>query len=139
MLANWQDGRIKLYITATGLRLRKRLSQLFLRGEYVPLIGEGDKKDHVVAFARVWEGQCVIALVPRLVARLVGPGHSLPVGKETWGETSIVLSEEFVCHKYQNVFTQEEIRLPDPSDPTRIAVGEALRVCPVALLVGHRD
>lgn len=136
MLANWQDGRIKLYVTAAGLRLRKSLSPLLLKGEYIPLTVEGEKKNHAVAFARVREGQCLVALAPRLVAHLVGQGQSLPVGQETWGQTRIVLPRGFVFQSYQNVFTNEEVR---PADSIRIAVAEALRTCPVAILVSRAN
>ncbi|MBI2818624.1 MAG: malto-oligosyltrehalose synthase [Acidobacteria bacterium] len=137
LLSNWQDGRIKLFITAAGLRLRRSISQLFLRGQYVPLLGEGAKKDHVVAFARVWEGQIVVAMTPRLVARLIGSGDSLPVGERIWHQTSMVLPPGFSVHSFQNVFTRETLVLQNSVNPARIPVPEALRILPVGIFVGR--
>ena len=139
LVTNWHDGRIKLFVSAAGLRLRRSQPQLFLQGEYVPLAGEGEGKDHVVAIARVWEGQSVIVLAPRLVARLIGPGDSLPVGEQIWNQTRIGLPPRLVAHSFQNIFTKESVVSQSPSGLAEILVADALRSCPVALLAGHVD
>ncbi|MFN7135631.1 MAG: malto-oligosyltrehalose synthase, partial [Myxococcales bacterium] len=36
LMASWTDGRVKLYVTAELLRLRRRLPQLFMQGSYAP-------------------------------------------------------------------------------------------------------
>ena len=138
MLTNWQDGRIKLYLTAAGLRLRQRDPALFLDGAYVPLSVEGENKEHVVALARSLGDQSVIAVVPRLVARLLGGSPILPVGPQVWKETMISLSPELPDHSYQNVFTNTRINPVGQSDERLLPVAEALAVCPVAILWAKR-
>ena len=64
------DGRIKLYVLSRALRLRRMSPALFLEGAYVPLEARGPKADHVVAFARRLGGAVVIAVAPRLAAKL---------------------------------------------------------------------
>ncbi len=73
LLQEWRDGRIKLLLTAAGLRLRKELPDLFLSGDYVPLSVELTVNANVVAFARTRGDDAVIVVVPRLVAQLVYP------------------------------------------------------------------
>jgi (1->4)-alpha-D-glucan 1-alpha-D-glucosylmutase len=83
LLRSWFDGRIKLLITAAGLRLRREWPQVFKHGEYLPLEVIGEKADHVVAVARRHHDHLIVAIVPRLVAGLVqasteqGPGPEL--------------------------------------------------------------
>jgi (1->4)-alpha-D-glucan 1-alpha-D-glucosylmutase len=134
LLSAWPDARIKLYLTAAGLRLRKKYPRLFMEGTYLPLIAEGERKDHVVAFARI-EGPCaLVALVPRLVAGLAGTTEQLPLGTETWENTTVQLPSELAAKSWHNVFTGELI-LPSVSSPTtQLSVADVLRVCPVALL-----
>ena len=53
LLATWTDGRIKMYLAATLLRLRREMPELWLEGAYLPLRGGDPVSDrHVVAFAR---------------------------------------------------------------------------------------
>ena len=137
MLANWQDGRIKLYVTTAGLRLRRELSAVFLDGEYVPLQVEGDRKDHLVAFARILGNRSVVAVVPRLVAGLAGTGNRLPVGAEVWDQSAIVIPQNLAGHKFQNVLTREEVRPELASEGPKLLPGDTFRVLPVAILRGE--
>ncbi|OFV94302.1 MAG: malto-oligosyltrehalose synthase [Acidobacteria bacterium RIFCSPLOWO2_12_FULL_54_10] len=139
MLARWQDGRIKLYLTAAGLRLRRKMAALFLEGNYLPLSVAGQNQEHVVAFARNLGAQSIIAVVPRLVARLTGESSLLPVGQEVWKETTIALPAELTEHVYQNVLTHIPVLPAGPSHRYQIPVAAALNVCPVAILRGERE
>jgi hypothetical protein len=51
--AGWRDGRIKLLVTAAGLRLRRARPELFLHGAYVPLETEVTVRAGAAAFARL--------------------------------------------------------------------------------------
>lgn len=59
-----QDERVKLYMTAALLRLRRAHPCLFA-GDYQPLHGEGPAADHWLAFARTHEKEAALVLVPR--------------------------------------------------------------------------
>jgi (1->4)-alpha-D-glucan 1-alpha-D-glucosylmutase len=86
------DGaRAKLYVTAKLLQFRAADPALFALGSYQPLQVEGEKKDHVFAFARTHEGRSCVVIVPRWSARLMGGEMRLPVG-EVWGDTRVLLS-----------------------------------------------
>ena len=62
-----RDGRAKLLLLRTALRLRQALRDLFLEGDYLPLAAEGPLARRVFAFARVNGHRALVCAVPRLV------------------------------------------------------------------------
>ena len=137
MLAGWHDARIKMYLTATGLRLRKQFAPLFIDGEYIPLNAEGLLKEHVVAFSRLNQGQAVLAVVPRLVAGLTGSADRLPLGTDTWKDTSLLIPTELPAGRWRNVLTGERVPTRNSSSEVSLAVADLLHACPVALLISE--
>jgi (1->4)-alpha-D-glucan 1-alpha-D-glucosylmutase len=69
------DGRAKLLLLSTLLRLRRERPSIFLRGAYLPLTPLGEDAEHLVALARVHEEQSILCLAPRLVLRLLDRGR----------------------------------------------------------------
>jgi (1->4)-alpha-D-glucan 1-alpha-D-glucosylmutase len=134
LLASWEDGRIKLLVTSSGLRLRRQLSELFLSGQYLPLEADLTVKGGIVAFARQSADRAVIAVVPRLIANLVSSEGKLPVGLNVWCTSRVILPPALADTPYRNVFTGEVIRPVSAQRESWIPVGEALATCPVALL-----
>lgn len=89
LVDRWEDARIKLFVTACGLRLRRAAPDVFLAGDYLPLDVAGAHAERVVAVARRHGDRAVIAVVPRLVAGLAdGDGVLAP---EAWGDTRVVV------------------------------------------------
>src|SRR5581483_7936969 len=99
LLASWQDGRVKLYTTWRALAARAALPRLFTDGDYVPLLAEGDRARHVVAFARRHAADdasdgagdresWAIAVVPRWLSGMFGASQP-PVGAAPWATTSL--------------------------------------------------
>jgi (1->4)-alpha-D-glucan 1-alpha-D-glucosylmutase len=133
LLVHWYDGRIKLLVTTCALRFRRDHPALFLDGAYTPLEAEGTLGDHIVAFARHDDSGTLLAVVPRIVVRLIAEDRLLPVGPEAWGSIRIVLPAAVRAARYRHVITGEwcETTGVDHSDLT---VANALRTCPVALL-----
>ncbi|MGZ8491475.1 MAG: malto-oligosyltrehalose synthase [Gemmatirosa sp.] len=91
LLAASADGRVKLHVLRAVLRARRSHPELFTTGRYVPLAAEGERAQHVVAFARVHEGRAAIAVVSRLPLGLAADGAP-PLGAR-WGDTRLVLPE----------------------------------------------
>src|SRR6185503_319937 len=87
-LRAWRDGRIKLLITAAGLRLRRALPDVFLGGTYMPLATEITVPGGAVAFARMADAAedpaAVIFAAPRLCAGLVNAERPIPLGGDCW-------------------------------------------------------
>ena len=134
MLSHWQDGRIKLFCTAGGLRLRRRLPEVFVGGDYIPLVPEGSAAQHVVAFARSAGNKRVMAVVPRLVAGLCGANATLPTGPALWNDTMVPLPRDWEGRGYRNIFTGEVLRAPAAGGQTGFRVADIFSVLPVALL-----
>ncbi|MEJ2007024.1 MAG: malto-oligosyltrehalose synthase [Acidobacteriota bacterium] len=107
LVSNWQDGRIKLYLTRKALNFRLARHELFASGDYIPLAGMGRRKEHLVAFARRRKKQWAIIAVPRLVAGLFRKRKPTPPGS-AWPALKIALPED--CpKKWRNVFTSETV------------------------------
>ncbi len=126
LLAQPEDGRIKLFLIWRALEVRRRQPELFRDGDYLPLSVEGKFADHLVAFARRQAGAWAITVVPRLLTGQLETG-SFPLGEEVWEDTALLLPEE--SGPWREVFT--DARLPPGS---RLPIADLLRQFPVALL-----
>ena len=129
LLDRWHDGRIKLLVTACGLRFRRAHAELMVDGSYAALASQGPAADHLVAFARRDESFTLL-VVPRLIASLVGEDQPLPLGPDTWGSTRLVLPEEMPVSGYVHLLTGETVDVVTPHLP----VASVFRTSPVALL-----
>ena len=95
LLSHWKDGAIKLHVVRTILTLRRDNRELFLDGEYLPLEVNGQRRDHVVAFARHQGNDWFLTIAPRLTA-ILACAAGLPIeepllGEPAWGDTTVVL------------------------------------------------
>ena len=88
-LANLPDGRAKLHIIRKGLEVRKRFPALFHGGQYSALHADAGREDNVCAFALSSGADAVVAVAPRLFARLLRPEQMAPVGEAFWGTAAI--------------------------------------------------
>jgi (1->4)-alpha-D-glucan 1-alpha-D-glucosylmutase len=105
-------GVPKLWLVRQGLHLRRRRPEAFgAESDYRPLLAEGPRADHAVAFSR---GGAVVAVAPRLVLRL---GHD-------WQGTTL----ELPAGRWRDVLTGAEV------DGGARPVAELLAGFPVALL-----
>lgn len=134
MLASWPDGRVKTFVTACGLRLRRTHPALFLEGDYVPLTATGANAEHVVAFARQSDRHALVAIVPRLTTRVPAGRGGLPTGVAAWGDTAVHLPAGVAGLAFRDVLTGMR-RAPSDGGPT-LLLGRILDDCPVALLWG---
>ncbi|MBA3034510.1 MAG: malto-oligosyltrehalose synthase [Gammaproteobacteria bacterium] len=132
LVTNMADGRIKLYTHWQSLSLRARWPEVFRDGDYLPLTVSGAGAMHACAFARRHAGRTLIALVPRLPARLLGDHHALPLGAEVWGDTAIELPDDLAELEWDNALTGEH----HPAS-RNLALGQLLNCFPVALLVAE--
>ena len=134
LLTTVADGRIKLYITMVGLQYRRTHSSLFLSGEYVPLKVEGTKKRHVCAFARIFEDQAVVAVVPILVKGLCQETATFPFDPSVWEDTRVIVPSWKPASCYQNLLTGEILSSIETEGKQSLRLAEVMGSCPVALL-----
>ncbi|HUB95858.1 MAG TPA: malto-oligosyltrehalose synthase [Stellaceae bacterium] len=127
----WRDGWLKIFLAQRLLSLRARLPDLFRSGSYRPLAVEGPDQDHVVAFARQWEGKEVVVLACRFLAdRLRGDPSSLWPAGALPGPMHIA---DIASRPWRELFSDAVIR----SCSQGLAVADALATLPVAVL--HAD
>jgi (1->4)-alpha-D-glucan 1-alpha-D-glucosylmutase len=131
LLLDWEDGRIKLYVTYKALNFRRKHRELFLEGEYVPLTCSGARENNVVAFIRRKENLWALVAVPRLTAKLAAPGA--PLGKGVWGDSFLNMPEGAPV-SWSNVFTGQPLEAVGGG--RRIPLNRVFVRFPVALLVG---
>lgn len=119
LMANWRDGRIKLFLTHRILAFRKANADLFEKGSYASLHIHGEFHTHCLAFTRSLPGQSIAVIAPRLSAAIGFP----PLG-ERWGETSLIRQSPS-----RDLFTGREY----PAGLLRLS--HVLRDLPFAVLV----
>jgi (1->4)-alpha-D-glucan 1-alpha-D-glucosylmutase len=132
LVAHWPDARIKMFVTASALRMRRRDPTLFLEGGYQPLRAEGTHAAHVVAFCRRLHEKVVVAAVPRLLNHGLPDGSRIPVGHEVWTDTRIFLPADTPESIYRHTFTAASLK---PDENGSFLAADLFRTSPVALLI----
>ena len=129
LLGSLPDGRAKLHIIRKGLEVRRTHPGLFNGGQYVPLHADSGREDNVIAFALRRNGSAVIAVAPRLFARLMREEDPAPIGEHVWGAAGIAVPDG-LTGQFQNVLTGEGFNLQQG-----LSLARVLARFPVALLV----
>ena len=137
LLEHWEDGRVKLFATAAGLRLRRRLRDVFLEGAYIPLTASGAGAGHVIAFGRRNGSSAVIVVAGRLFASLCGGSATL--NGESWRDTVIRAPMELRGGAYRNVLTGEDVEVEERDGEAVIRVAGALSHLPATMLYRCRE
>lgn len=119
----------KFWVIYQTLALRRRVPGLFSQGHYVPLLAKGSRQEHLCALARLHEGQCAIAAVPRLIFGLCH-GREVPPSGQVWEDTLLALPSAIPQTNYRDVITGRVSKLKD-----EMLVSELLSGSPVALLM----
>ena len=132
MLDRIDSGIVKLFVTNRLLRLRRQFPLLFARGDYVPLQVIGDRKDHVIAFARHRGELTLIVVVPRLVRRLMRGNDGNGIASSTWGSTRVRLPEGLEVCSAADIFTAQSWPIDLGGE---LAIADLLDRFPVACIL----
>ncbi|MEJ2761116.1 MAG: malto-oligosyltrehalose synthase, partial [Gammaproteobacteria bacterium] len=136
LLDDMADGRSKLYLTLRALNLRRRYRTQFQSGDYIPLAVNGERADHVCAFARSVEGTAVLTVVPRLIRGFCPDRQPLgPVWSDTWLE----IPDSLPQRRYRNELDGQSLPVQRFGDRTGIPLAAMLAHFPVALLTGAAE
>ncbi|HLT03520.1 MAG TPA: malto-oligosyltrehalose synthase [Pseudomonas sp.] len=127
LLQQWRDGRIKQHLIARTLELRRRLPDLFRRGDYQPLRVRGAHAQRVLAFARRHETDWLLVVVPRLGAPLLAGRDSPLIPGERWRDTAVELPGALAGASLTALFSGRVLSPP-------LELREALADCPVEIL-----
>lgn len=125
LLENWHDGALKLFVTHEALQLRRRMRDLFLRGEY----GALPAGEHALAFTRTLGRNIVLVCVPRLSYKLTRGSRAWPIG-DVWGDRDLIVP----AGTYRDVFTHRQLL-----SRGRLPMAECFESFPLALLVGSQN
>lgn len=90
----WQSGEIKLLLTHKVLQLRKAHPDLILKGEYLPVEPEGEKRGHFVSYIRHHKDQWVWIVLPRFLARTDTKLGPLELRDEKILQTKFILPKQ---------------------------------------------
>lgn len=127
------DGRLKLFVIYLLLNYRQQNSPLFRQGDYLPLAGQGEKKEHVVAFARRLDNRLIIVVTPRLIYKLMNGMEKPPLGGEIWKDTRIYLPEGGIS-SFSHLFTAEVMAAQKEGEKSYLSLAAMLKNFPVAVL-----
>lgn len=128
------DGRLKLYLMWRTLQFRRQAPLIFSGGSYVPLEGRGEKKAHLLAFARTFGEDSIVVGVPRLVVGLLGGKEEPPLGETAWKDTRLRVPEGWIGRRYGNLFTGEELTVQNGAEGAGVFLRDLFGNFPVALL-----
>jgi (1->4)-alpha-D-glucan 1-alpha-D-glucosylmutase len=133
LFESWEDGRIKLFITACALRFRRVHPEVVRDGSYDPLLCEGPSAEHLVGFGRRHESGELLVIVPRLLVSLVAD-DSPPTGEAVWTTTRIQLPDTYRARCYRHVLTGETVHIEGGPRDGWIRAADLYRQWPVAML-----
>jgi (1->4)-alpha-D-glucan 1-alpha-D-glucosylmutase len=137
LLANPDDGRIKLLVTALSLRFRRANEMLFRQGGYHRCEVEGRCAPQVIAFARATPEKAVVAVAGRFFTRL-GQRAEQPVG-DCWRQTVLKVPQHIQRGEFRDVLTNRVLPVQSDGD-SRLDLEQVFAVLPVALIevrTGH--
>jgi (1->4)-alpha-D-glucan 1-alpha-D-glucosylmutase len=135
LLSTCNGSAAKLYLVTKTLTFRRQRPGIFQRGSYVPLLTQGERSAHVIAFARQHEEHTVVIAAPRLCATLMGESRETVCEEAIWGNSTLELPHDGASC-YHNLFTGE--CLPAKREERScIQLSEVFRNFPVALLVSE--
>ncbi|MFI5295906.1 MAG: malto-oligosyltrehalose synthase [Thermodesulfovibrionales bacterium] len=137
LIQNWEDGSIKLYVTLQALTYRKENHQLFMEGAYIPLIGDGELKDHICAFARQSDNKAVLVVVPRFMTQIPRFTYEAQSLGKVWENTGILLPDDIPGNIFNNVLTGEKSEAVRRSGKRELPLGPVFSGFPVAMLSGE--
>jgi (1->4)-alpha-D-glucan 1-alpha-D-glucosylmutase len=133
LFRTWEDGRIKLFVTACGLRFRRAHPEVLRDGIYDPLSSDGPSADHLIGFGRRHESGELLVIVPRLLVSLV-QDDSLPIGDAVWTTTRIQVPDAYTSPSYRHLLTGETVHIDRGPDGAWIRAAELYRDCPLGML-----
>ncbi|MDT8386521.1 MAG: malto-oligosyltrehalose synthase [Thiogranum sp.] len=142
------DSRVKLYLIARLLRLRRAWPGLFTDSDYVAVETEGAGAAQLCAFARTApDGSSSVIVAPCRFGALTGEGARMPLGHEVWDDTAIIMPEassglaaSVPEGEWHELFTGRRFQAGSGRDGrSRLALAQLLDSLPVAMLLHGID
>jgi (1->4)-alpha-D-glucan 1-alpha-D-glucosylmutase len=135
LLRRLAGGELKMYVMNQGLRFRREHHQLFASGAYAALETAGERRRHVVAFARSRGGRQVIAVAGRFFMGMGGAPARSAVGAAAWAATFLSAPPDLLRERYVDLFTGKSVTPDLGRDAQQLALADIFAHLPVAMLV----
>jgi (1->4)-alpha-D-glucan 1-alpha-D-glucosylmutase len=129
LLKTKSDGRIKLYVISKALQTRTAYKDVFRYGTYIPLRVTGSNRNHIIAFARVYESHGCIVVVPRWISLLCN-GTEFPIGESVWKDTAVEVPRG-MGGEWSDIFTDKRLLSHRTG---KLPIAQVLSHFPVSLL-----
>ncbi len=124
-----ENGMLKLLLISSVLKLRKKHSELFAAGNYIPLEVAGPLADNVIAFARTYQNNAIIVIAGRFFTEFMADFDKYQ-DHEKWQQTQIDLPESLQKTSFCNVLSGEYANL----EKSRLTCANLGSVLPLAIL-----
>jgi (1->4)-alpha-D-glucan 1-alpha-D-glucosylmutase len=135
VMARSDEGLPKLWLIQRMLAFRREHPELFdAPSRYVPLNPQGVRAEHVVAFARVANGETAVIVVPRLLLKTKPLGQFFPTAKELWTGTWLPLPDEMRGFAWRHALSGKPVDVVSTHERLRLDLADVLAEFPVALL-----
>ena len=112
-------------------KLREMYPLMFQKGSYRPLEINGKFRKHIISFARNYENQWLITIIPRFLTDLIS-SDAYPFGEKVWDNINISLPENSVL-VWKDIFTEQRITANNT-----LFIRDALKYFPVASLYSEK-
>lgn len=126
LLANWQNGRIKMFLIHKLLRLRLAHSKMFELGDYIPLKISGKYKKNIIAFLRHHQQTYILVVVPRWLTQ-VTLADQFPLGA-LWENTELDLP-------LRKIFTWKNVLTDEVLNSKNLLISQLLHQFPIAVCI----
>lgn len=138
LVADSNNGQLKLFVLKQLLNQRKHNSDLFNEGSYIPLEVHGAGQEHLFAFARIYDRRSMIVVAPRMIASLLKLDELEEWSRSSitdvteqrcWAETTINLPETLQNTRYINSLNKHDIQ-----SSHSLTLSEIFKELPLAVL-----
>ena len=100
----------------------------------MPLEGEGDLRGNLCGFCRQRKEEEGLVVVPRFLTHVVRNPDEMPLGKEVWRDTRILIPDEISGNTFHNIFTGETLTVREENGRKGLNLCDVFASFPVALL-----
>ncbi len=119
LLRFWRDGAFQQSVLHRLLVLRRLYPAVFSLGTYMPVKVKGDKRAHVLAFMREYQGISVLVVLPRFFVQ-ENIGKKLTIDFNAWRETFITLPV-WTSQKWIDWMSQKPLRVAKGCTQIRVS------------------
>lgn len=130
LLAQWEDGAVKLAVLCRTLAVRARFGAAINDADYLPLDVDGPRSDTIFAFARRAAGKIAIVIGTRFAYGLFAATGRPTLAADVWRGTRLVCPPELNATRLASVFDPHGASVADGY----LDLGQVLGSFPVAVL-----